>query len=98
MRRGPRRTESAGGGPHGFGRDSRSEVRIRQHRESGVGAGRVGAGVALSLLIPLVWEPVGLVQGVLALAVVATLNLVFLVLTRELDGDDLALVRRVFGR
>ena len=59
---------------------------------------RVGVGVALTMLIPLVWEPVGLVQGVLALGVVAIVNLIFLVLTRELDGDDLALVRRVLGR
>ena len=59
---------------------------------------RVGVGVALTMLIPLVWEPVGLVQGVLALGVVAIVNLIFLGLTRELDGDDLALVRRVLGR
>ena len=38
---------------------------------------RVGAGVALTLLIPIVWEPSGLVQGVAALAVVAGFNLVF---------------------
>ena len=59
---------------------------------------RVGAGVALTLLIPIVWEPSGLVQGVAALAVVAGFNLVFLVLTRELGGEDLALARRVAGR
>ena len=39
--------------------------------------------MALTLLIPIVWEPSGLVQGVAALAVVAGFNLVFLVLTRE---------------
>ena len=59
---------------------------------------RVGLGVGLSLLIPLIWEPTGLVQGVLALAIVAVFNLIFLVLTRELGADDLALVRRVLGR
>ena len=59
---------------------------------------RVGLSVALTLLIPLFWEPAGLVQGVIALAVVASLNLVFLVVTRELGSDDLALARRVLGR
>ena len=59
---------------------------------------RVGLGVALTLLLPLLWEPSGLVQGVIALAAVAGFNLIFLVATRELGADDLALVRRVLGR
>jgi stage V sporulation protein B len=59
---------------------------------------RVGLGVALTLLLPLLWEPSGLVQGIIALAVVAGFNLIFLVATRELGADDLALMRRVLGR
>ena len=59
---------------------------------------RVGLGVAVTLLLPLLWEPSGLVQGIIALALVAGFNLIFLVATRELGADDLSLARRVLGR
>jgi stage V sporulation protein B len=59
---------------------------------------RVGMGALLVGLLALVWQPAGLIEGVAVLAVVGLADLGFLVLTRELDGEDLALVKKVIGK
>ncbi len=59
---------------------------------------RVGSAAFLIGLLALVWQPAGLIEGVAVLAVVGLADLAFLVATRELGRDDLALVKKVIGK